>query len=303
VYSILETKAWHDAGLFVQSCDKTEGNANIARYLSTTFVARDMLSIVDALGEDGLLRFWGRSYSTVLGQTFAAMFPDRVGRILLDSVLRFDDYFSGQWLTANRDTEVALMNFFKECVTAGPAFCPPANFTGPGTTAQDLNNELSKVFKELMDNPVILPSSYQPAGQQWWQPGGTVYQDVKYWILALQYLSDQFFTLSVIIDLALKRDWSSYFLPPPAQNTTAATPDLPWNLGANAFHGIACSDGAFRADKPEDMYSLLQAQSVQGSCADAFAPQIWVCAQWPFEAAERFQGPFTNIKTKTLSSW
>jgi hypothetical protein len=226
------------------------------------------------------------------------MMPGSSCNLLLDSVLRFDDYFSGQWLTANRDTEFAIMNFFKECVTAGPTICPLANFTGPGTTAQDLDNELSKVFKELIDNPVILPSSYQPAGQQWWQPGETVYQDVKYWILALLYRPDRFFTLSVMIDLALKRDWSSYFLPPPAQNTTTATPDLPWNLGANAFHGIACSDGAFRADKPEDMYSLLQAQSVQCSWADAFTPQIGVCAQWPYEAAERFHGPFTNIKTR-----
>jgi hypothetical protein len=27
--------------------------------LSSTFVARDLISVVDALGEDGLLRYWG----------------------------------------------------------------------------------------------------------------------------------------------------------------------------------------------------------------------------------------------------
>jgi len=28
--------------------------------ISTAFVARDMMQIVDALGEDGLLRYWGK---------------------------------------------------------------------------------------------------------------------------------------------------------------------------------------------------------------------------------------------------
>ena len=28
-------------------------------YLGTGFVARDLISVVDALGEDGMLRYWG----------------------------------------------------------------------------------------------------------------------------------------------------------------------------------------------------------------------------------------------------
>jgi hypothetical protein len=33
--------------------------------LGTAFVARDMMRIVDALGEDGLLRFWGKFVACV----------------------------------------------------------------------------------------------------------------------------------------------------------------------------------------------------------------------------------------------
>lgn len=36
-----------------------EKNKDIGELLSTAFVARDMMQIVDALGEDGMLRFWG----------------------------------------------------------------------------------------------------------------------------------------------------------------------------------------------------------------------------------------------------
>lgn len=34
--------------------------------------------IIDALDEDGMLRYHGLSYGTQLGATFASMFPDRV---------------------------------------------------------------------------------------------------------------------------------------------------------------------------------------------------------------------------------
>ncbi|CAO2647322.1 Nn.00g082440.m01.CDS01 [Neocucurbitaria sp. VM-36] len=298
-YSILTSKAWDDAGVFVETCATTEGNADIASYLSTPFVARDMLQIVDALNEDGLLRFWGRSYSSVLGQTFAAMFPDRVGRILLDSVVRFDDYFSGQWTTANRDTEIALLNFFQECVNAGPEACPIANFTGPNTTPKELHEEIGKAFQELLDQPIILPDSYIPPSQEWWQPGGiTLYQELKYWMLVLLYRPDQFGNLYGLIDATLKRDgqsWVETLTEPASDNAT--TPEIPWNLGVNAFHGIACSDTPFRADSPENMYAVVRAQAAQGSWSDVFAPQVWACAQWKFEAAERFSGPFTAVNT------
>tara|TARA_R110002003_G_scaffold534_23_gene20372 strand:- start:3645 stop:4856 length:1212 start_codon:yes stop_codon:yes gene_type:complete len=298
MYAVLENKAWHDANLFVNACASTEGNDDIARFMNTPFVARDMLAIVDALGEDGLLRFWGRSYSTVLGQTFAAMFPDRVGRILLDSVLRFDDYYSGQWATANRDTEVALLDFFRECIDAGPELCPLANYTFPDTTPQSLHIEFAKVFQELLDNPITLPDAYQPASQPWWQPGITLYQDLKYWILVYLYRPDQFPILLAFIQTALARDWSTWVNPPSTNTTNTTTPERPWSLGANAFHAIGCSDSSFRANNTRDMYSLVRAEGAQGSWADVFAPQVWVCAQWPWRAAETFDGPFSGIKTR-----
>lgn len=57
-------------------------------------VARDMVKIVDALREDGLLRFWGISGGTIMGATFAAMFPDRVDRVVLDGVADSEEYYN-----------------------------------------------------------------------------------------------------------------------------------------------------------------------------------------------------------------
>ncbi len=44
-----------DANICIQ-----QGNGNeTAEFIGTAFVARDLMSVVDALGEDGLLRYWG----------------------------------------------------------------------------------------------------------------------------------------------------------------------------------------------------------------------------------------------------
>ncbi|KZM25686.1 hydrolase [Ascochyta rabiei] len=295
MYSVLKAKAWRDGGKYAEDCASTPGNSDIAPYISTPFVARDMLKIIDALGEDKL-QYWGISYGTVLGQTFAGMFPDRVKRIVLDSTVRFDDYHAGHWITVTRDTERALVNFFTECVNVGSELCPIANFTGPNATPEDLHNEYAKVFQELLDDPVFMPDDYHPL--PWWQPGSiTISQILKYSTLASAYRPRQFGELDIIVDIALRRAWDEWIALSTPLPSNSTTPEVPWNLGSNAFHGITCGDGAFRANTPEDMHSLVLAQASAGTFSDGFAPQIWPCAQWKFEVKERYTGPFTAINT------
>jgi hypothetical protein len=48
---------WSIAGVLSEFC--FEKNKDIGELMSTAFIARDMMQIVDALGEDGLLRYYG----------------------------------------------------------------------------------------------------------------------------------------------------------------------------------------------------------------------------------------------------
>jgi pimeloyl-ACP methyl ester carboxylesterase len=81
----------------------------IGGLVGTAFVARDLMSVVDALDEDGKLRYWGTvpsrsqmvrltkllgfSYGTTLGATAAAMFPNRIDKMILDGVQNPHDYY------------------------------------------------------------------------------------------------------------------------------------------------------------------------------------------------------------------
>jgi pimeloyl-ACP methyl ester carboxylesterase len=63
----------------------TQRTRMAAEHVSTAAVARDMLEITRAFGFDKL-KYWGTSYGTMIGTTFAAMFSDHVERLVLESV-------------------------------------------------------------------------------------------------------------------------------------------------------------------------------------------------------------------------
>lgn len=83
------------------------GPESIFNYMSTASVARDMLEIVERVAESrpnsaavfdsgpSKLQYLGFSYGTFIGNTFASMFPERVGRMVLDGVLNAEDYIRG----------------------------------------------------------------------------------------------------------------------------------------------------------------------------------------------------------------
>ncbi|WP_406726841.1 alpha/beta hydrolase [Streptomyces sp. GD-15H] len=55
----------------------------LLRHVSTADTARDLDLLRAAVGEERL-QYWGVSYGTLLGATYANLFPERVGRLVLD---------------------------------------------------------------------------------------------------------------------------------------------------------------------------------------------------------------------------
>ncbi|WP_328390553.1 alpha/beta hydrolase [Streptomyces sp. NBC_00400] len=72
--------------------DCARGVKDALPHLSTTETARDMDALRAALGEPRI-GFLGVSYGSYLGAAYAARFPQRVGRMVLDSVVGPRDWF------------------------------------------------------------------------------------------------------------------------------------------------------------------------------------------------------------------
>ena len=72
---------------FAESCARTAGP--LLEHVSTVDAARDMDVLRAVLGEEKLT-YLGKSYGTYLGTTYAGLFPEQVGRMVLDGVVAPD---------------------------------------------------------------------------------------------------------------------------------------------------------------------------------------------------------------------
>lgn len=176
---------YYSSELFGQWCSEAIRNQGGAgQYVSTPAVAQDMLSYAQAeqkaVGKkekDAQLLYYGVSYGTVLGVTFASLFPDNVGRLILDGVLDAEDYYNNGWKANLFDADQAVGNFSLSCYHSGAANC---SFWGP--SPQNITDRLDNILDYLKDNPIPV-SGLQPGST----PGLATYSDLKQALLQALY--------------------------------------------------------------------------------------------------------------------
>ncbi|KAM5354898.1 hypothetical protein ACJ41O_001544 [Fusarium nematophilum] len=289
LWGYVKNELWKNATKTSDSCYKNQ--QDYGRYIGTAFVARDLISIVDALDEGGKLNYWGTSYGTVLGQVAAAMFPDRMGRVMLDAVLAAESYLADSWVGGAEDTERALLNLFSECIAAGAELCPLANYTGDNTTPQSLMDALGDLFEELK-NVTEVPKDVGFTLEDQSYGGNSMIVEIKGKILEKLYSPMDFPVVLKIVYNSLQRNWKE------ALNVTATDLTSPWNLGTDSYLGISCGDSSYRVDDPEDLYSFTQAHLAQSSFADSLLLARATCARWRFSAAEKVdKNILQNVRT------
>lgn len=291
---MLLSEGWNKGVSFAEQC--FDGNEEIGSFLSTAFVARDMLSIVDALGGDGLLRFWGTSYGTLLGQTFAAMFPDRIDRMFLDSVVDPDDYMTGIWSTYFLDAERSLDNFFRECLAA-PDLCALASVPGLNTT-EAMHAALAATLEDLLESQITVDVGQNVYIWEYGVESRTLYEHLKRSTLLALYNPSNFITMDTDLTMGLTGNYSYFTQSLSAQEAQFEPSQLTALLqSASSLFGVACLDGRVRARRPEEIVGYVEAQQAASVFADAYGPQYWTCPSWRFEPAERYEGEFTANNT------
>ncbi|MEU0896916.1 alpha/beta hydrolase [Streptomyces massasporeus] len=120
----------------------------LLRHVSTVEAARDM-DIVRAVLGDEKLNYVGASYGTFLGATYAGLFPDRAGRLVLDGAM--DPSLPARRLNLEQTAgfETAFRSFAKDCVRQ--ADCP---LGGKGTSPDRVGENLRVFFAKLDTRPV-----------------------------------------------------------------------------------------------------------------------------------------------------
>ncbi|MBU4465286.1 MAG: alpha/beta hydrolase, partial [Actinobacteria bacterium] len=130
---------------FGQAC---EANSNgILPYITTDNAARDLDLLRGVLG-DKKLNYLGYSYGTFLGATYAKLFPQRAGRLVLDGAI--DPSVSGLDVSTTQAIgfESALRAYMASCLSGTD--CP---FTGTVDEAMaDLGTLLASVDRSPLKN-------------------------------------------------------------------------------------------------------------------------------------------------------
>lgn len=131
--------------LFAQSC--ATNSPETYKFLDTISAARDV-DILRALLGDEKLNWLGKSYGTFLGATYADLFPERVGRMLLDGAI--DPTLTNEKLSYGQALgfELALTRFVDDCVTKSD--CPLSASGAAGVS------EVGDLLIELDANPITL---------------------------------------------------------------------------------------------------------------------------------------------------
>ncbi|CAE6342436.1 unnamed protein product [Rhizoctonia solani] len=125
---------------------------NTLRYVGTAATVRDMVAMHDVLeSSDKAIDYWGVSYGTVLGMYFVNMFPDRVGRVVLDGVVDPKDWANRpahQWLgNAVLSSDDTFDAFAEECARAGPSECVIAGENATAASIRQWTYDLMDVSK------------------------------------------------------------------------------------------------------------------------------------------------------------
>lgn len=117
----------------------------LLRHMSTVEAARDMDVLRAVLGDEKLT-YVGASYGTFLGATYAGLFPDRVGRLVLDGAL--DPSLPADRLNQEQTAgfETAFEAFADDCVRRRG--CPL------GRTSEQVGENLRGLFERLDARPI-----------------------------------------------------------------------------------------------------------------------------------------------------
>lgn len=250
---------------YAAGCETKSGQ--VLPYVSTVEAARDMDILRAALGDEKL-NYVGASYGTFLGATYAGLYPERVGRMVLDGAM--DPTLSAKEM--NRDQtagfETAFQSFAKDCVRHPD--CP----LGTGSAA-DASRRLKSFFAELDRTPI--PTG-DPSGRKLGEALATT------GVIAAMYDEGEWAQLRSALSSAIKKKDGAGLL---------ALSDSYYERGGDGTYAnlmaanaaVNCLDLPPAFKSPNDVKAALPSfEKASPVFGDAFAWLALNCTYWPVKA-------------------
>jgi pimeloyl-ACP methyl ester carboxylesterase len=271
-------------------------NPTLLSHVSTANTARDMDLLRRSVG-DPKLSYYGLSYGTLIGATYANLFPGRVRAMVLDSVLEPVAYTTGRHGEAARlgtalrlredvDRLRTLNAFLDLCGRAGPDRCPFSTGTAKGTHTkyQTLLHELRRRPVHVGDETYTYASTV--AAVSWSLEATTAIPD------AVDAGWPQGAGLLQTLWQATHATTSGFAGSDRTSRSTGVTSVEEKYAGPEQFASVVCSE----SPNPHDP-STYPAQAVWGHArsGDMGRMSAWklvVCANWSITDQDGYAGPW-----------
>ncbi|KAJ5697035.1 hypothetical protein N7536_007447 [Penicillium majusculum] len=301
-------------------------------YVNTPLVAQDMLTIIERHGEwrekegqraqiahnkcHGLdqanailkrtkwhrgkepLLYWGRSYGTLMGTTFASLFPDRVTRVVLDGVVNMVKYYQGTGPNVVADADAIFDRFGQYCNEAGAVGCPFYVEGGPDA----IRAAYWQLEQQILNNsiPVMASMERGPEVVTWTDIKDIQRVAIYQPLLAFPVLADRMTELAKgnAVPMADFKH-GSHFGACPSNKCSLAGPWSPECATSQdnmlyAMAAIMCSDAEYlttpNIKQFQAEWSSLLADSA--SLGDYWAQLQLSCVGWKAKAKYPFTGPW-----------
>ena len=237
---------------------------DVAPHMDTESAARDMDILRAVLGEEKL-DYLGKSYGTYLGAQYAELFPERVGRFVLDGVLPSSLDSDEITLGQAKSFDVVLRRFVEDCITQED--CPLPRDVDAGVA------RIQQFLAQLDQNPI--PGT----GDRMLTEALGTYAILSY----LYFPPNDWDILRFGLDAAFQGDGS--VLMDMMDDRTQRNPDGTFaNNGNEAFYAVSCLDrpAVGGVDHAAELAEQWAAE------APVFGPYLaWgnlPCWQWPMGA-------------------
>ncbi|GHH34043.1 alpha/beta hydrolase [Lentzea cavernae] len=228
----------------------------IARHMSTADVVRDLDLLRRALG-DRRLTYFGTSYGSYIGTTYANMFPGNVRALAIDGVLDPELWSSGRQIQSDRiATAEVLDEFFRLCDEARCVFGPNSK------------QRWQALLASVRAQPITL-------GTEVWTYDLVVQQAVL-----AGFASEAWTDIATVLDQ----------LSDASAGTAVARSDPAYDNFFDANLGTTCADTEFPRT-----FGAYRAISRYAGAGSEFGPYWWwstsACADWPVNP-DRYTGPW-----------
>lgn len=251
---------------FAEGCQERSGE--LLGHISTIETARDMDLLRAALG-DNQLHYVGFSYGTKLGAVYAGLYPQNVGRLVLDAAV------DPRLPTVDLDREqaggfeTAFRSFAEDCVSNSD--CPLGT-----ESADDASQRLTDFYAEVDAEPLPSGDPERPLTESLADTGvamalyaETMWPQLRDALNAAINDGDG----AGLLELA-----DMYF------ERTPGSPDASYDTSSFAFPAISCLDSPAGTTSADEVREVIDAyQQASPTFGTDFAWATLQCGVWPVE--------------------